>query len=100
MNAHILLTKAGPNMLLEGTRSGTAVVVTGHIPGQEAQNYKYITENGYGIKCENPNKIFALVENMIKSKELQTYLNNVVTTKYNNGAEMIAKEIDRFLQSK
>lgn len=99
-NAHILLTKAGPNMLLEGTRSGTAVVVTGHIPGQEAQNYKYITENGYGIKCENPNKIFALVDNMIKSKELQTYLNNVVTTKYNNGAEMIAKEIDRFLQSK
>lgn len=95
--AHILLTKAGPNMILEGTRSGTAVVVTGHIPGQEARNYQYITENNYGIKCENPNKIYQALNQMITSNQLQTYLNNVVTTKYNNGAEIIAKNIAKYL---
>lgn len=100
MNAHILLTKAGPNMLLEGTRSGTAVVVTGHIPGQEAHNYKYITENHYGERCENPNKIFALLSKMIEPSTLQQYLNNVVTTKYNNGAEVIAKTIIKTLAEK
>lgn len=98
-SAHILLTKAGPNMLLEGTRSGTAVVVTGHIPGQEAQNYKYITENDYGIKCENPNKLYAELKNMIESENLQNYLNNAVTTKYNNGSEVIAKVIHNFLKN-
>lgn len=97
-NAHILLTKAGPNMLLEGTRSGTAVVVTDHIPGQEAYNYKYITENGYGEKCENPNEIYAVLKTMIESGNLQRYLKNVLTSKHNNGAEIIAKTIAKRLE--
>lgn len=98
-SAHILLTKAGPNMLLEGTRSGTAVIVTDHIPGQEAQNFRYITDNGYGIKCEKTNKLYALITNMIETRTLQTYLNNVVATKHNNGAQIIAQNIDNFLKS-
>ena len=98
-SAHILLTKAGPNMLLEGTRSGTAVIVTDHIPGQEAQNFRYITDNGYGIKCEKTNKLYALITNMIETRTLQIYLNNVVATKYNNGAQIIAQNIDNFLKS-
>ena len=31
-NSHVILTKAGPNMMLESLKSVTAVVVTGHIP--------------------------------------------------------------------
>lgn len=99
-STHILLTKAGPNMLLEGTRSGTAVVVTGHIPGQEAHNHQYIVDNHYGERCENPNKIYNLLNSMIEPNNLQRYLNNVVTTKYNNGAEVIAKTIDEYLNNK
>lgn len=95
--AHILLTKAGPNMLLEGTRSGTTVVVTDHIPGQEASNHKYIVENHYGERCENPNRIFNLLNTMTEPNNLQQYLNNVVTTKYNDGAGVIAETIDRYL---
>ncbi len=30
-NSHIILTKAGPNMMIEALKSITAVVVTGHI---------------------------------------------------------------------
>ena len=30
-----------PNMILEGARSATAIVVTGHIKGQENKNYEY-----------------------------------------------------------
>ena len=92
-SAHVLLTKAGPNMILEGTRSGTPVIVTGHIPGQEAHNYRYITENEYGKKCEKPEEIRALLEKMTEPDNLQRYFDNLTTSKYNDGAEAIAKSI-------
>ena len=95
---HILFTKAGPNMLLEGTRSGSAVVVTGHIPGQEAKNYEYITKNGYGIKCENPNKIFDAVSTLINSGEIDNCFKNVLNAECNDGAKIIATEIEKFLE--
>ncbi len=98
-NCHILLTKAGPNMLLEGTRSGSFVVVTGHIPGQEAKNFEYITKNNYGIKCENPNKIHALLEDVIQTNKLNEVLKNVVNSKANDGAKIIAKHIDDYLKN-
>ncbi|MBQ7973558.1 MAG: hypothetical protein IJ295_01205 [Clostridia bacterium] len=91
--AQILLTKAGPNMLLEGTRSGTAVIVTGHIPGQEAQNYQYITANQCGARCENPNKIKALVQSWIDTNTLQTYLVNALQAGGNDGTQIIADYI-------
>ena len=91
--AHILLTKAGPNMLLEGTRSGTAVIVTGHIPGQEAKNYQYITSNKCGARCENPRKIRALVQEWIKTGVLQQYLTNVLSAGGNDGSQVIADYI-------
>ena len=91
--AHVLLTKAGPNMLLEGTRSGTAVVVTGHIPGQEAQNYQYITTNHCGARCENPRKIRALVQTWLDSGVLSEYLKNVLRAGGNDGAKPIADYI-------
>ena len=94
---HILFTKAGPNMLLEGTRSGSAVVVTGHIPGQEAKNHEYITKNGYGIQCENPKKIYNEVTTLINSGKINDCFKQVLSADCNDGAKIIATEIDKFL---
>ncbi|MCQ2382470.1 MAG: hypothetical protein MJ060_01330 [Clostridia bacterium] len=91
--AQILCTKAGPNMLLEGTRSGTAVVVTGHIPGQEAKNYQYITSNHCGARCENPRKIRGLVQNWLDHGILPEYLKNALHAGGNDGAKIIADYI-------
>ncbi|MCQ2382183.1 MAG: hypothetical protein MJ054_02660 [Clostridia bacterium] len=91
--SQVLLTKAGPNMLLEGTRSGTAVVVTGHIPGQEAKNYQYITTNRCGARCEQPKKIRNLVQNWLESGLLSEYLVNVLQAGGNDGAKTIADYI-------
>lgn len=93
--AHILLTKAGPNMLLEGTRSGTAVVVTGHIPGQEAHNYQYITHNNCGARCEKPRQIRALVQDWLDTGKLQQYLTNALQAGGNDGAKIIAEDLAR-----
>lgn len=91
--AQVLLTKAGPNMLLEGTRSGTAVIVTGHIPGQEAKNYQYITKNHCGACCENPRQIRALVQAWLDQNLLTEYLQNSLRAGGNDGAKMIADYI-------
>ena len=92
-NAHILLSKAGPNMLLEGARSATAVVVTDHIMGQENDNYKYVTKNDFGFKCEDPKKIYEKLKEFIESKKLEECLENVINADCNNGAEVIANYI-------
>ena len=99
-SAHLILTKAGPNMLLEATRSGTAVIVTDHIPGQEARNYKYITKNGYGIKCENPKKIKSEIINMMQNGNLTKFLKNTLHSDCNDGAKIISENIAKKLNSK
>lgn len=98
-DCHILITKAGPNMILEGTRSGSAVVCSGHIPGQEAKNHEYITKNGYGIQCENPKKIRFAITEMIESGKINEYLTNVLKADCNDGAKIIAENIDKYLKN-
>lgn len=99
-NAHILLTKAGPNMLLEGIRSRTAVVITGHIRGQEDKNYEYVVNNNFGFKCENPNEIYARLDDFIKTSKLGECLKNVLESDCTNGDEIISNYIDKSLNTK
>lgn len=96
-SAHIVMTKAGPNMLLESTRSGSAVIVTGHIPGQEAHNHLYITENGYGLRCENPKKLVAVTEEFIENGGLEKALSATLKSDCNDGAAIIADNIQKLL---
>lgn len=96
--SHILLAKAGPNMILEGARSATSIVITGHIKGQENKNYEYVVKNKFGFKCENPKKIYAELENFITNGNLENCLKNVLNAKCNDGAEIIANYIDTTLK--
>ena len=56
-NSDVLLTKAGPNMILEAVKMCVPVLITGRLLGQEEKNYQYIAENGYGLKCNSPKKL-------------------------------------------
>lgn len=98
-NTHILLTKAGPNMMLEGARSATAIVVTGHIQGQENNNYKYVIDNDLGFKCENPFEIYDKLNKFITSGKLNECLKNALNSDCNNGTEIIVKYIDNRLNN-
>lgn len=88
--SHIILTKAGPNVITEAVRSGTAVVITGHIKGQENYNYQFVTSNGYGLKCEDPDNIYAVLFDFIYAQKLKVCLDRIVRHKISNGAEYIA----------
>lgn len=96
-NAHIILAKAGPNMILEAAKSATAIVITDHIRGQENNNYEYVVKNNFGFKCENPKKIYNELHTFIETKKLNKCLENVLQADCNNGAEIIANYIDDIL---
>ena len=97
-NAHILLTKAGPNMILEGARSGTAIVITGFIKGQENDNYKYVVDNNFGFKCDDPKKIYMQLNDFIKNHKLDECLKNVISADCNDGTKIITDYITDFFQ--
>ncbi len=92
-NAHIILTKAGPNMILEAAKSATAIIITGHVLGQENYNYKFVEDNKFGFKCENPKKIYEKLNEFIHSKKIDECLNNVLNTECTDGASFIANFI-------
>lgn len=93
-NAHIILAKAGPNMILEAAKSATAIVITGHIKGQENKNYEYVVKNNFGFECDNPKEIYNKLNEFITSKKLNECLINVLKSDCNNGAEFIANYIN------
>ena len=47
----LLITRAGPNTLLEAVSCGLPPIITGHVPGQEAGNPGWIESHGLGIVC-------------------------------------------------
>ena len=69
---------------------GTAIVITGHIHGQEDNNHKYVLANGYGIVCEDPNQIYDELNDFIHSGKLKKCLENITRHGIDNGAEFIA----------
>ena len=95
--SHIILTKAGPNVITEAVRSGTAVVITGHIKGQENYNYQFVTSNGYGLKCEDPDQIYAVLFDFIYAQKLKVCLERIVRHKISNGAEFIADYVSQHI---
>lgn len=96
-NSHIIMTKAGPNVITEAVRSDTAVVITGHIKGQENHNYEFIVNNGYGFKCEDPDKIYEKLYEFINGDGLQTCLENSIEHRVDNGAEFIADYVKKHI---
>ena len=92
------LQKLGPNMMLEAIRSVTAGVVTGHIKGQENHNYEFITDNGFGIKCEEPDKLYEEIKDLIESNKLQECLNNILKFEMKNGADVVVEYIKNHIK--
>ena len=46
--ADVVVTKAGPGAIAEATCSGAPMLLTGHVPGQEAGNAEFVVESGAG----------------------------------------------------
>ncbi|KAL3781256.1 hypothetical protein HJC23_012806 [Cyclotella cryptica] len=55
--ADVLVTKAGPGTIAEAAAVGLPIMVTSHLPGQEAGNVDIVLNGGFGDFCEDPETI-------------------------------------------
>ena len=55
--ADILVSKAGPGTIAEAAAVGLPVMLTSHLPGQEAGNVDIVLQGGFGDFCEDPETI-------------------------------------------
>ena len=94
-NADVLITKAGPNMILEAVKMCVPVLITGHIPGQEEKNYQYIVENGYGLKCDSPKKLSNALGRLFENdyKMLKEFSHNEQGCNDTSGTEVVAQHL-------
>jgi len=91
----VIITKAGPNMILEAVKMCVPVLITGHILGQEEKNYQYVVENGYGLKCDSPKELSdALVRLFENDYELlRKFSHNEQDCNDTAGSMVIAKHL-------
>ena len=59
--ADILVTKAGPGTIAEALATGTALILTGMIPGQEEGNVDYVRSNCAGLWAPSTDELCAAV---------------------------------------
>jgi len=95
----VIITKAGPNIMLEAVRMSVPVIVTGHILGQEEKNYRLITDNEYGLKCESAKKLKKIFEEFEKDnyQMLNLFRKNEISSSITDGASIAADYIIDYL---
>ncbi|MCL2425509.1 MAG: glycosyltransferase [Oscillospiraceae bacterium] len=91
--ADVLITKAGPNIILEAVKMCVPIIITGHILGQEEKNYQYIVENGYGVKCDSQEELSEALNRLFANdyELLKEFSNNQKGCTDISGAEVVAK---------
>ena len=94
-NADVIITKAGPNMILEAVKMCVPVLITGHILGQEEKNYQYIVENGYGLKCDSPKELSGALARLFENdyELLKKFSYNEQGCNDTAGANVIAEHL-------
>ncbi len=63
--ADVLVTKAGPNTIMEAVHCGLPLVLSGAMPGQEEGNVTFVTESGLGTLATRPHEIAAAVAELL-----------------------------------
>jgi len=93
--ADVLITKAGPNMILEAVKMCVPIIITGYILGQEEKNHQYIVENGYGLKCDSPKELSEALDRLFANdyELLKKFSHNQSGCNDTSGAQVVAKRL-------
>lgn len=67
--ADVVITKAGPGTIAEATIRGVPTMLSSFLPGQEAGNVPFVTQNGFGDYTKNPKEIAKRVTSWIQDPE-------------------------------
>ncbi len=67
--ADLLVTKAGPNTIMEAVHCGLPIVLTGALPGQEEGNVDFVVANGLGTVATRPEEIVRAVVRLLRDED-------------------------------
>jgi 1,2-diacylglycerol 3-beta-galactosyltransferase len=62
------VTKAGPGTIAEAACCGTPMLLTAHVPGQEAGNAALVTGPGAGRRARSVRRLLAEIERLRKDR--------------------------------
>ncbi|CAM9374158.1 unnamed protein product [Ectocarpus sp. 12 AP-2014] len=65
----LLVTKAGPGTIAEACTRGLPVILSSFLPGQEAGNVPYVTDNHFGLYRKKPRDIAHEVSDLLGDRE-------------------------------
>ncbi|CAN0080950.1 unnamed protein product [Scytosiphon promiscuus] len=65
----LLVTKAGPGTIAEACTRGLPVILSSFLPGQEAGNVPYVTDNNFGLYRNKPQEIAHEVSDLLADKD-------------------------------
>ncbi|CAM9528604.1 unnamed protein product [Phaeothamnion confervicola] len=64
--ADCIVTKAGTSTLCEAAASGLPVLLSSHLPGQEAGNVPFVVDGGFGAFCARPADVAAAISGWLR----------------------------------
>ena len=92
--ADVLVSKAGPGTIAEAAAVGLPIMVTSHLPGQEAGNVDIVLDGGFGDYCEDPETIALELACWLQDSQLLDVMSNKARiVGHPHAAEEIAKDI-------
>jgi len=92
--ADVLVSKAGPGTIAEAAAVGLPVMVTSHLPGQEAGNVDIVLNGGFGDFCEDPETIALEIACWLQESHLLDVMSRkAMRVGHPHAAEQIALDI-------
>ena len=92
--ADVLVTKAGPGTIAEAAAVGLPIMVTSHLPGQEAGNVDIVLDGGFGDYCEDPETIALEIACWLQDSQLIDVMSKKAqAVGHPHAAEEIAQDI-------
>ncbi len=65
LESDLMIARGSPNTLFEAIVCNVPVMITGALPGQEANNPQLMMEHGLGVVCKSPEQVAPLVSSLI-----------------------------------
>eukprot|EP00985_Skeletonema_marinoi_P035247 scaffold46035_cov204-Skeletonema_marinoi.AAC.4 len=92
--ADVLVSKAGPGTIAEAAAVGLPIMVTSHLPGQEAGNVDIVLDGGFGDYCEDPETIALEIACWLQDSQLLDVMSKKAqAVGHPHAAEEIAQDI-------
>ena len=90
------VTKAGPGTIMEAAAMGLPVILSGFVPGQEAENPAFVVRQGMGTYAPSPaGQVSVLADWLSDGRKLGRYSDAARATACVRAGQSIVEEVDR-----